>query len=106
MSKETKVPNKALNSYLQNLINKVYKILPMKEEQCGTLPSYLQSLESELVGCYKLWDILTDETQFLTLINVVNYLAVEEYDVAVCKREVFKAIHLVENVKKNIAKEG
>lgn len=106
MSKDVKVPSRALDGYLQNLINKVFKILPMKEEQCGTLPSYLQSLESELVGCYKLWDILTDEPQFLALINVVNFLAVEEYDVAVCKREVFKAIHLVESVKKNIREEG
>lgn len=106
MSKDVKVPYKALDGYLQNLIDKVFKILPMKEEQCGTLPSYLRSLESELVGCYKLWDELADEPQFLALINVVNYLAVEEYDVAVCKREVFKAIHLVESVKKNIREEG
>ncbi len=106
MSKDVRVPLRALDGYLQNLIDKVFKILPMKEEQCGTLPSYLRSLESELVGCYKLWDELADEPQFLALINVVNYLAVEEYDVAVCKREVFKAIHLVESVKKNIREEG
>lgn len=106
MSKDVRVPLRALDGYLQNLIDKVFKILPMKEEQCSTLPSYLRSLESELVGCYKLWDELADEPQFLALINVVNYLAVEEYDVAICKREVFKAIHLVESVKKNIREEG
>lgn len=106
MSKDVKAPSRALDGYLQNLIDKVFKILPMKEEQCGTLPSYLRSLESELAGCYKLWDELADEPQFLALINVVNYLAVEEYDIAVCKREVFKAIHLVESVKKNIREEG
>lgn len=106
MSKDVKAPLRALDGYLQNLIDKVFKILPMKEEQCSTLPSYLRSLESELVGCYKLWDKLADEPQFFALINVVNYLAVEEYDVAVCKREVFKAIHLVESVKKNIREEG
>lgn len=106
MSKDVRVPLRALDGYLQNLIDKVFKILPMKEEQCSTLPSYLRSLESELVGCYKLWDELADEPQFLALINVVNYLAFEEYDVAVCKREVFKAIHLVESVKKNIREEG
>jgi len=106
MSKDVRVPLRALDGYLQNLIDKVFKILPMKEEQCSTLPSYLRSLESELVGCYKLWDELADEPQFFALINVVNFLAVEECDVAVCKREVFKAIHLVESVKKNIREEG
>ena len=105
MSKD-RLPVKALTSYLQNLINKVYKILPMMEEQCDTLPSYLQSLEHELIGCYKLWDILADEPQFMAVINVVKYLSAEDYDLVVCKREVFKAIHLIEGVNKNIVKEG
>lgn len=46
MSNE-RLPTKALTIYLRNLINKVYKILPMKEEQCGTYNSYLQSLEKD-----------------------------------------------------------
>ena len=106
MSKNRKLPNKALNSYLQNLINKVYKILPMKEEQCSTLESYLLSLENELIGCYELWEILEGSSQFLAIINIIKYLSIEEYDIQTCKREVFKAIHLIENVNKEIEKEG
>lgn len=107
MSKENKVPDKALESYLQSLINKVYKVLPMKEEGCETLDAYLLSLENELIGCYKLWGVLENEPQFLAVINVVKYLATEEYDVVVCKREVFKTIHLIESInKKYFAKEG
>lgn len=102
MSNE-RLPAKALAHYLRNLINKVYKILPMKEEQCGTYNSYLQSLQNELIGCYELWDVLADAPQFLAVINIIKYLDVEDYDVAVCKREVFKAIHLIEDL---IAKEG
>ena len=95
-----KLPDKALQSYLQNLINKVYKILPMKEEQCATLSSYLFSLRNEMIGCYKLWDILKDKPQFLTVISVVEYLATEKYDVSECRREVFKAIGLIESIVK------
>lgn len=106
MNKNRKPPYKALNSYLHNLINKVYKILPMKEEQCDTLTSYILSLENELIGCYELWDILDDVPQFLTVISIIRYLSVEEYDISTCKREVFKAIHLIEKVIKDIEKEG
>lgn len=102
----SKLPDKALISYLQNLVNKVYKVLPMKEEQCVTLTSYLLSLKNELIGCYNLWQVLEDEPQFLAVVNIIEYLASEEYDVAVCKREVFKAIRLIESVKQKIVKEG
>ena len=101
-----KMPDKALKSYLQNLVNKVYKVLPMKEEQCATLTSYLLSLKNELIGCYNLWQVLEDEPQFLAVVNIIEYLAVEEYDVAVCKREVFKAIRLIESIMQKIVKEG
>lgn len=100
---DKRLPVKALTNYLRNLINKVYKILPMKEEQCVTYNSYLQSLQNELVGCYKLWDVLVDAPQFITIINIIKYLDTEDYDIAVCRREVFKAIHLIEDL---IAKEG
>jgi len=101
----SRLPDKALESYLQNLVNKVYKILPMKEERCGTLTSYLLSLENELIGCYKLWDTLENEPQFLAVINIVKYLAIEDYDVVVCKREVFKAIHLIESINNKFFRE-
>lgn len=106
MNKTCKLPNNALKSYLQNLINKVYKILPMKEEQCNTLAPYLLSLENELIGCYKLWDILEENSQFLAIISIIKFLSAEEYDVPTCKREVFKAIHLIESVNKEIVREG
>lgn len=96
------LPNKALKNYLHNLINKVYKILPMKEEKCETLNSYLLSLQNELIGCYKLWLILEDNPQFLAIINILKYLSTEEYDEPTCKREVFKAIHLIEKIDKSL----
>lgn len=96
------LPDKALKSYLHNLVNKVYKILPMKEEKCETLNSYLLSLQNELIGCYKLWLILEDNPQFLAVINIIKYLSTEEYDEATCKREVFKAIHLIEKIDKSL----
>lgn len=106
MSNECRLPIKALKSYLRHLINKVYKILPMKEEGCKTIKPYLLSLENELIGCYDLWEILDDNPNFTAIINIIEYLLSEQYDIETCKREVFKAIHLIEIVEKDIEKEG
>ena len=96
------IPNKAVKAYLKTLIDKVYKILPMKEENSETLHCYLSGLTHELVGCYQLYYELVDEPRFLSVVNIVKYLETNDYDTATCKREVFKAIKLIQS----IAKEG
>lgn len=96
------VPNEAMNNYLKALVDKVYKILPMKEENSETLQCYLTGLTHELVGAYQLHFSLVDEPRFLGVIHIVKYLETSDYDTATCKREVFKAIRLIQN----IAKEG
>lgn len=98
----SEIPKRAINNYLCILVDKVYKILPLFEEKCETLPQYLQGLEHELVGCYQLYFKLADEPRFLSVVNIVKYLETENYDIATCKREVFTAIKLINS----IAKEG
>lgn len=94
------IPEEAVNNYLKALINKVYKILPMTEENSETLQCYLAGLRHELVGCYQLHFELVDEPRFLTVVNIVKYLETNDYDTATCKREVFKAIRLIQNIVK------
>lgn len=89
---------RSLERYFKFLINKVYKILPMKEEKCDTLKQYLESLQVELIGNSELLEFLVDEPQFISLLNIIQYLISCEYDNQVCKREVFKAIKLIENI--------
>lgn len=93
-----KIPRTAFKSYLKSLINKVYKILPMYEEENKNLCSYIQSLERELVGCYRLYDSVCEDAQFLSLIGILRYLHSEEYNQSVCKQEVFKAIGIIQNI--------
>lgn len=96
----SEIPKRAIKNYLRVLIDKVYKILPLKEEQCETLPQYLQGLEHELVGCYQLYFELADEPRFLSVLNIIKFLSTEEYDTATCKHEVFAAINLIESITK------
>lgn len=92
------IPNEAFKCYLKALINKVYKILPMYEEENKNLRSYLQSLEREMTGCYQIYQSACKDANFLSVIGIVRYLHTEDYDQHICKQEVFKAIRIIENI--------
>ena len=44
------LPKENFCRYFEFLINKTYKILPLKEEKSDTLKSYLESYQRELIG--------------------------------------------------------
>ena len=44
------LPKENFCKYFEFLINKTYKILPLKEEKSDTLKSYLESYLRELIG--------------------------------------------------------
>jgi len=102
-----KIPEENFNNYFQFLVGKTYKILPMKEENCDTLNSYLESYQRELIGNQQLFKKLIDEPMFITILNTIQYLISEDYSVDICKKEVFKCIHLFKKInKKYFQKEG
>lgn len=78
----------------------------MKEEGCTTLIQYLESLKAELIGSYELYLKLIDEPQFMTVLNIVQFLISAEYDEKTCKREVFKAIDVLDNLNKKYFEKG
>lgn len=94
----SELSNKSLENYFKFLIGKVYKILPLKEQGNNTLNTYLESLKVELVGNYELLEILKNEPQFISLLNIIQYFISNEFDVGVCKREVFRAIRIIESI--------
>lgn len=100
------IPRESFCRYFEFLINKTYKILPLKEEGSDTLKSYLESYLRELIGNQKLVPILVNEPQFITVLNTMQYLISEEYSVSVCKQEVFKCIHILERINSKYFKGG
>lgn len=100
------IPDIALYSYMKSLIGKTYKILPMKEENSPTLKSYINSYIVELIGFKNLVSFLCADQQFLTLITTLVYLATEDYDKHLCKKEVFKCIHIVDGLNNKYFSEG
>ena len=82
-----------------HLDDNIFKILPMKEENSLTLKSYLESYQRELIGNKELVDVLVDEPQFITVLNIIQFLISEEYTNEVCKKEVFKCIRILQKIK-------
>ena len=100
------LPKENFCRYFEFLINKTYKILPLKEEKSDTLKSYLESYQRELIGNMDLIPLLVDEPKFITLLNTLQFLISEEYSDKVCKREVFKCIRILEEINEKYFKEG
>lgn len=100
------LPRKSMENYFEFLVGKVYKILPLKEENCITLNTYLSDLKDELLGNSELLLFLTEEPQFISLLNIIQFLISNEYDQKKCKRKVFAAIRIIESINSKYFKDG
>lgn len=93
--------------FVRSLIGKVYKILPLKEEfdsgEDVHLDEYIESLLLDLSGASSTFPELNDIPDFITIINILQYLSTHDFNHKTCKREVFKMIGLLENI---VAKMG
>lgn len=89
-----------LNSYFSNLVNQFFKILPMRENEEDSLITYMQSLQMELIGCKSFIPELDENSFFLTLLSILQYL-IDNSDssISVVKREVFRAISICHKLK-------
>lgn len=81
--------------YFKSLIGRFFKILPMREASESTLNTYMCSLRAELLGCGSLIPDIGDDTSYLTLLSILQYLIDNCGEpVTVVKREVFRAINI------------
>ena len=96
-----------LQKYFKYLINSFYKILPMREKEDTTLSTYMCSLRRELLGCKSLIPQLAEDTSYLTLLSILQYLIDNSSEeVPVVKREVFHAINICSKLEVIYAKGG
>lgn len=89
------ITTELLRNYFHNLVNQFFKILPMRENEESSLPTYMQSLQVELLGCQELIGDLHNDASYLTLLAVLQYLIDNpSCSVREVKREVFKCISI------------
>ena len=91
----TEVDSELVYKYFRNLVNQFFKILPMREDNEESLPTYIASLHAELLGCGQVMEPLKDNPSFITLVSILQFLKdYPDCSVSVTKREVFKAISI------------
>lgn len=95
-----------LGEYMRSLVNRFFKILPIKESGESSLDTYMRSLQAELLGCKKLIVSVCEDPEFMSLLNILQYL-IDNPDVSVTivRREVFRSISICNKLKAKYASE-
>ena len=92
--------------FIHSLIGKIYKILTLKEESDAGRDvhwlGYVESLSRDMVGACSTFYELSVSPDYITVLNILEYMQVHEVDHRICKQEVFKMIRLLENLEKQI----
>ena len=101
----TELSDEMIRDRLAVMVNQFYKILPIKEESESTLTQYMKSLQRELLGCKALMTALDNDSQYLSLLSILQYLIENDCDVATVRSDVFKAISIVKKLQKKYATE-
>lgn len=94
------VQGELLHNYFRNLVNQFFKILPMRENEEDSLCLYMKSLQAELIGCKSLIPDMQENSLYLTLLAILQYL-IDNPDCSVkeVRREVFRAISICNKIK-------
>lgn len=87
-----------MDSYLNSLVGKLFKIIPMKEDESDTLPFYVNSLSIEINGGMITFPLLASNDKYITIANIINCLNKETFAFEIVKREIFKAISLTKKI--------
>ena len=99
------IDSESLNNYLRNLVNRFFKILPIREQDDGSLSTYMRSLQMELLGCKNLIPILGNDASLITLLSILQYLIDNpDSSVTIVRREVFHAISICNKLKATYVK--
>ena len=97
----TQVGSNLAGNYFDTLINMFFKILPLWEDHEESLPTYMESLQIEMLGFKELIVSVREDASYLSLLSVLQFfIDNSDTDVHVVRREAFRAISLCKKLKK------
>lgn len=100
----------AVINYLGSLVNKFFKILPMREESEPSLQEYIMSFQRELTGFGNLVSDIRDDELFVSILSILQYLSDnacnESTVISDIRREVFHAISICNKLKSKYLEGG
>ena len=87
-----------VRNWLASLVSRVYKILPIRENNEQTLGQYMKSLQREMLGTKALIQALDSDGRYMSVISIIQYMIDYPCDIAVTRSEVFKAIDILKKL--------
>lgn len=97
-TKYGQLPDEMLLAYVNGMIAKSYKMIPMKQDGVKSLPKYIEATLREFVGQNELVFELKENEEFLTILGVMETL-LSQNDFSKFRSDVFKIINLIEKLK-------
>lgn len=109
-SSKIKIDSVYLLNYFSSLVNRFFKILPMREEGEESLAEYIKSFQRELVCCGYFIPALKDDGTYVRMLCVLQFLSDNIYnqdcDFKNIRREVFHGISLCNKMQSRIMNGG
>lgn len=100
------IPTEMVEKYLNGLVNQFFKILPIKESGEPSLNEFMRSFQVELLGFKGLMAEIGNDSMYLTLLSILQYLIENDCETPIVKREVFKAISVCKKLHKKYCETG
>lgn len=97
-TKYGQIDDELLTKYVERLVNKIFKLLPLKQESNPTLAEYHTSLMLELNGANSLVLALQNDANFMCLICSLESLLLIEDD-KTYRSKVFELINICKKLK-------
>nr|DAG45227.1 MAG TPA: hypothetical protein [Caudoviricetes sp.] len=92
--------------FIHGLTGRIFKILPLKEAELAGeesyLASYMDSLVRDMLGATDTFPELCSMQEFVTTLNIVQFLKHNDITQEICKQEVFKALRLLNSIEKKL----
>ena len=96
MDSENNISPALFEVYKSSLIDRIFKLLPLKEEDCETIDQYIDSLNHELAGMASSM-IQEEATVILSIIHLLNHVKVEN-EHKIYRRDILKCCSLMKKV--------
>lgn len=103
-TKYGQLPDEMLMVYVNGMIAKTWKMIPMRQGGSNSLPKYIKSTLREFNGIKELVFVLKNNEEYLAVLGVMESLLTQD-DFSTFRSDVFKIINLIERLKSSLGGE-
>jgi len=102
-SKYGEINNTVCFNYLTRLVDKLFKIIPLKEIHSPTIDTYIEDLIFELCGNNEVFAETEYNPKLIDIISILESIKNEDMSHKEYRRSVFKCISITEQLKEYVS---